>query len=236
MDIKMYKSQDKEDVILESLYRSIPDMNTIVEIGASHPEEISNSWYVINRLNFNALLIESDKCKHDIIYEYYKNNSKVSVKNQMITSDNINDTLNFYKYVIKKDIDIVSIDIDGEDYNVWEAIGDKSIKVFIIEFNPTIHPDLSINQNNTNYRFGASYTSLVELGNKKGYTLIACTKCNCIFIENSYLDKIENFDFSFNKKFSLYPIANYDGRLLFYRNGNIFENNNSMSIDELFYK
>src|SRR6185436_3102249 len=84
---------------------------------------------------------------------------------------------------IPKDFDLLSVDIDGADYHVWESLTRYEPRVVIIEFNPTIpghiefvQPrDMTVNQGN-------SIRSLVKLGKQKGYELSCVTEYNAIFV------------------------------------------------------
>jgi hypothetical protein len=88
---------------------------------------------------------------------------------------------------IPEDFDVLSIDIDGNDYHVWNAVTRYRPRVVVIEYNPTIPtaidfvqpPDLSINQ-------GASITALNRLAAQKGYELVAVTTHNCLFVRRDY--------------------------------------------------
>jgi hypothetical protein len=100
---------------------------------------------------------------------------------------------------------ILSIDIDGNDYNVWRAyIGSPDI--VIIEINSSLYP-----LNNTpvsSLQFGTCYKPMVELGIEKGYFLL-CHTGNLIFVLNKYRrlfheitgNGIDNVKEYFNDKF-----------------------------------
>ena len=85
------------------------------------------------------------------------------------------------------DFDLLSIDIDGNDYHVWQAMSQYTPKTLVIEFNPTIPThirfvqpaDPSINQ-------GASLLSLVELAREKDYELVSVLPCNAFFVRRKY--------------------------------------------------
>ena len=83
---------------------------------------------------------------------------------------------------IPVDFDLLSIDIDGNDYYVWEAIEAYRPRLVLVEYNPTIantvyfvqSRDLATNQ-------GASAAALIDLARRKGYELIAVTQHNLLF-------------------------------------------------------
>lgn len=97
----------------------------------------------------------------------------------MVTAENIQDL--FQKYNVPKNFDLLSIDIDFNDYWVWKSIIDYSPRVVVIEYNASIPPNESkvvpyypeAKLDGTNY-FGASLLALRNLGLSKGYTLVGC--------------------------------------------------------------
>jgi hypothetical protein len=123
------------------------------------------------------------------------------VKMEKVTAENIQDL--FKKYNVPKDFDLLSIDIDFNDYWVWKSIVDYSPRVVVIEYNSSIPPTESkvvpynpdARWDGTNY-FGASLLALRNLGLAKGYTLIGCDSfgVNAFFCKNELVQgfKIKN--------------------------------------------
>ena len=85
------------------------------------------------------------------------------------------------------DFDLLSIDIDGADYFVWDSVQHFRPRVVVIEFNPSIPNDVVFVQaKDMNTNQGASLLALVMLGKEKGYELICVTFCNAIFVLNEF--------------------------------------------------
>lgn len=120
---------------------------------------------------------------------------------------------------IPNDFDLLSIDIDGNDYHVWDAIVKYRPKVVIIEFNPTIpsHVDF-IQPRDMKVSQGNSILSLTKLAKQKGYELIATTKLNAIYVDSKYFSLFDISDNSIetlrvdNKKIT-YVFHGYDGTI-----------------------
>lgn len=93
-----------------------------------------------------------------------------------ITADNIVDIFNEYR--VPQSFDLLSIDVDGNDYWLWKSLPHKA-RMVIIEFNSSLGPSESkvipyspdFLYNHDNY-FGASLLALQKLGESKGYSLI----------------------------------------------------------------
>jgi hypothetical protein len=80
------------------------------------------------------------------------------------------------------DFDLLSIDIDGADYFIWESVNFRP-RVVIVEFNETIPNDvIFVQAKSMQINQGASLLALIELGKQKGYELICATVCNAIFV------------------------------------------------------
>ena len=86
-----------------------------------------------------------------------------------------------------RDFDLLSIDIDGNDYHVWEAVESYRPKVVVIEYNPTIPNEVEFVQpRNARVHQGTSLRSIAGLAKLKGYELVATTTTNGIFVDQAY--------------------------------------------------
>jgi hypothetical protein len=120
------------------------------------------------------------------------------------------------------DFDLLSIDIDGNDYHVWDTVKTYKPRLVIIEFNPTIPSDIEfVQEKNNSINHGNSLLSLVKLGKSKGYELIATTYCNGFFVEKEFFDlfKIEDNSIDSLWKNPEAPriFQLYDGTLMLYK-------------------
>ncbi|MDD5041831.1 MAG: hypothetical protein PHX87_00550 [Candidatus Peribacteraceae bacterium] len=127
-----------------------------------------------------------------------KENS-LGVYQEFITAENIEPL--FRKYGVPEAFDLLSIDIDGNDYWVWKAITHFHPRAVIMEYNANKGPDASVTipydpafrWDGTDYQ-GASLRALEHLGREKGYTLVATDRCgvNAFFVLNGLVPG--NFD------------------------------------------
>ena len=124
----------------------------------------------------------------------------VDVVNTFVTTDNINDII--AQHNLDEEIDFLSIDIDGNDYWVWEAVNVCNPRVVIMEYNWRYGPKKSVTiPYNPEYNWrdiglkgyhGASLAAFSKLAEKKGYSLILCdpSGTNSFFVRN---DLVKNF-------------------------------------------
>ncbi|MDR0761634.1 MAG: hypothetical protein LBF13_01140 [Campylobacteraceae bacterium] len=130
----------------------------------------------------------SKKNYKQILFNFYKpiSENRLEVINDLILKN---------KLGISGEIDLLSIDIDGNDYWVWQAISCVAPKVVVIEYNAKFPPDFEwIMEYNANHIWenddnqGASLKSFELLGAKLGYQLVATssTGSNAFFVKQKY--------------------------------------------------
>ena len=194
-----------EDGIIQYLVNNIEIKNKVfVEFGVENYKESNTRFLLINDL-WKGLVIDSDENniseikKDDIYYKY-----DFTAKNAFITRENINDLISAAG--IRGEIGLLSIDIDGNDYWVWEAINVIDPAIVICEYNGifgSIYP-VSIPYNPDFYRtrahfsnlyFGASLPAVVILGNKKGYDFVGSNSAgsNAFFVKKELSAKFKTY-------------------------------------------
>src|SRR5437899_5328325 len=121
----------------------------------------------------------------------YLRAGKLQSQEAFLTLANINELVE--RSGLEKELDLLSIDIDGNDYWIWEAIDGIQPRVVVIEYNALFRPPHKVVQEyeaehrwgGTNY-FGASLKALEELGERKGYHLVGCSfsGANAFFVRH----------------------------------------------------
>ena len=189
---KVY-SQNEEDGIIEEIFRRIGTTNkTFVEFGVENGLE-SNCHYLLFS-GWHGLWMDGDTAHvneiHNIFHPVLKT-GQLRCKNCFITKDNINALI--AEGGISGDIDLLSIDVDGNDYYVWNAINVVNPRVVIIEYNAKFPPNCDWKMAYNEYHLwdgsdwmGASLKALELLGRKKGYQLVGTniTGSNAFFVKD----------------------------------------------------
>ncbi len=225
---KIY-SQNGEDGIIEFIFTKIGTTNKFsVEFGVGNGFEC-NTIYLLEKKGWKGLMmdygadqniqwkgvikkawynrklglianIQKDLAffKKIILRTKRSRRFQIDIKSEKVTAENIQNL--FKKYNVPKNFDLLSIDIDYNDYWVWKAIADYSPRVVVIEYNSSILPteskvvpyDPEAKWDGTNY-FGASLLALKNLGLNKGYSLVGCDNAgvNAFFCKNELLDGIK---------------------------------------------
>ena len=133
-------SQNGEDGIIEEIFNRIGSTNRFfVEFGVQTGIE-SNSTYLLHK-GWSGFWIDGN-AKH--VKKIMQNFSKVilskklQVKCGFITAENIESL--FIEANVPQQFDLLSIDIDRNDYYVWDAIQSYNPRVVIIEYNAIFRP------------------------------------------------------------------------------------------------
>ena len=188
-------SQFEEDGKLLYIFAAIGMKNkTFVDLGAWDGIN-SNCANLALNFGWTGLFIEGNKDRVNEGRCFYKEQPETWVcpptfENSFITKENVNELIQ--KHDISGEIDFLSIDIDGNDYWVWEALDVVRPRVVLIESNctfgtksVTIPYDEKFRQSTDKPGFhGASISALHKLGKHKGYKLIGSSRngINLFFI------------------------------------------------------
>lgn len=174
-------SQWDEDGIIQYLIHKIPiKSRTFIEFGVENYEE-SNTRYLLLNNHWQGLVLDASASdiryiRTDRIYWEFDLQARCA----WITRDNIDSLLKDAGF--DEDIGLLSIDIDGNEYWIWEAIESVRPRIVIIEYNsvfglqPISIPykedfERTAAHHSTLY-YGCSLAALHHLAEKKGYRLV----------------------------------------------------------------
>ncbi|MFN9733859.1 MAG: hypothetical protein ACK544_07775 [Microcystis sp.] len=189
-------SQAGEDGIISEIFNRIGTTNKFfVEFGVGNGLENNSAYLLV--IGWQGYWIEgSDRFCQSIrqSFEDLIANQQLTLKNTFITGENIEDL--FRKGNVPTELDLLSIDIDGNDYWVWQAITNYRPRVVILEYNAIYPPESSwVMQYNPSHQWkynshmGSSLKALEKLGHQKGYKLVACSfsGVNAFFVREDLL-------------------------------------------------
>lgn len=184
-------SQNGEDGIISELLKRLEINNGwVCEFGAWDGIFLSNTFNLVE-LGFNAVFIEGDTKKYEDLLNTVKKYPNITPLNKYVSHDNIDNSLdNILKETkIPIDFDILSIDIDSYDYQVWNSLDIYKPKIVIIEINSSINTNNSAHIHTPGKYEGTSFKPTYDLGIKKGYTFVLHTG-NMFFIRNDLFNKL----------------------------------------------
>lgn len=206
-------SQSGEDGILEEILQRLPETSPwAVEFGAWDGKTFSNSYHLIQEHNFSAVMIEANPEKFVELQRTFAAQPRVHCIREFVTfsGDTSLDAI-LARTPIPREFGVLSIDIDGADYHIWDSLHTYRPRLVVIEFNPSIPNDIQFVQSrDMAVHQGSSLLALVNLGQKKGYELAAVTDLNAIFVEQSVFDALGFKDNSVDR---LRPVNRFATRL-----------------------
>ena len=177
-------SQFGDDGIIQYIIANAelePDERRFIEFGVENYKE-SNTRFLLMNDNWSGLVIDGsqeniDYIKNDAIYWKHDLTAVCSY----IDRENINETIVANDFA--GEIGLLSIDIDGNDYWIWESIDTVQPVVVIVEYNSvfgskravTVPYDAAFNctkAHPSNLFWGCSLKALYLLAAQKGYAFV----------------------------------------------------------------
>jgi len=177
-------SQFGEDGLLEAVLERIGTTNQwCFEVGASDGVFYSNTKR-LRDLGWYAVLIEGDPLSAGKCRQF--ESRRVQVHQEKVNPKSLDNILAGGGCPIRMDLGV--IDVDGQDYWIWDGLKVFRPRVMLMEF-------MYLNDNFTDAAFvpelngagQAGMEAIVELGNRKGYVPLVATYCNLLFVDKSCL-------------------------------------------------
>ena len=186
-EIKVH-SQNGEDGILLYLFSRIGATNrSFVEFGLGRGVEC-NSFNLLLNWAWRGVLIEADAevvalARAEYDRHLVARSGDAVIVHARIARENVNAVL--LEHAHDREPDLLSIDIDGNDYWVWERLTALTPRVVVIEYNAALGPERSLTvtydpqfgrwaKHRSGFYHGASLKALERLGRQKGYLLVGC--------------------------------------------------------------
>lgn len=186
-EFKVY-SKHGNDGILAYIFSKIGTTHhTFVEMGVEDGRECNTTNLSLN-LGWSGLMIDANREWIESARAFFKEKlgsraDNVKMKAGFVTAENINQLI--ADEGVNGEIDLLSIDIDSNDYWVWHAINVVNPRVVVVEYNASMglepvtikyDPDFHYQGTHQKYSlyYGASLSALAKLGKEKGYILVGC--------------------------------------------------------------
>lgn len=164
------------------------EMRWCVEFGAGNGVSASNSKYFIDELKYKAVLIEPMKIRFQKLDEIYADNGFVYTLNRFIKfsgPDSLDVMLTTNN--VPNEFAFMSIDIDGNDYHIWDSLTSFQPILVCIEINETVPHDITfVQEKNFKVNQGCGIKSMTDLANSKGYELICVSENNAFYVVKKY--------------------------------------------------
>ncbi|MFN8590992.1 MAG: hypothetical protein U0031_05960 [Thermomicrobiales bacterium] len=194
-------SENGEDGVIAEIMRRIGvDSRYFIEFGAE-TGRAGNCVFLADVLGWSGLLIEGDHARAMALAKKHCANPKIQTRHAYVHRENINAL--FEEAGVPETPDILSIDIDGNDFWIWSAIDGIRPRVVIVEYNAGLDPSSTLVQpyvahwqwDGTDF-FGASLGAFQLLGESLGYRLVhtELAGVNAFFVRDDLLQAFSDLD------------------------------------------
>jgi hypothetical protein len=198
-------SQFGDDGIIQYFIHHVAvprEQRVFIEFGVENYEE-SNTRFLLMNDNWRGLIMDSSPVNmaHVRTSSYYWKHDLTAVA-AFIDKENVNEL--FRGQGFTGEIGLLSIDIDGNDYWVWDRIEAVNPIIVVVEYNSifgarhavTIPYDPSFSRSQAHYSnlyWGSSLKALYLLAQHKGYALVGCNSVgnNAYFIRRDKLGPLK---------------------------------------------
>lgn len=189
-------SQFEEDGILLAIFAAIGTTNrTFVDIGSGDGINSNCANLAVN-FGWHGLFIDGDAGNITRGRAWYAGHPDTwlyppTFMQSFVTRENINDTIQSAGF--GGPIDLLSLDIDGNDYWIWDTLTAVQPRVVIVEANDALGNDPVTVPYDPNFShagdeyFGASASAFCHLAREKGYRLVGANRFgfNLIFVRRN---------------------------------------------------
>ena len=211
-------SQIGQDGILNKIFSIIGTTNAFcIEFGAWDGKLYSNTWHLIENCGWRGVLIEANPDKFADIAKNHMSDRVIAL-NQFVEMTG-NDTLdNIMVRVGQTEPDLLSLDIDGNEWHIWNSMHVVRPRVILVEFNPTVPNDVFFVQDRSpSINQGASLLAMIELAKHKGYSLACAHHWDAFFVRDDLYAmlgiKDNSIDLMYTPEWETKIFQCFDGKL-----------------------
>jgi hypothetical protein len=243
-------SQGGEDGIIEELliriFGKVPVAGVCVEFGAWDGMHFSNTFKLVEQYEWHALYIEGDSKRFEDLKATAIRFPRIRAVNAFVAQpneepNNLGELIRVQNF--DESFELLSIDIDSYDLDVWEGLTHFQPITVVIEINSGIFPGIVLRHGQG--MGGSSFSATLAVAKTKGYTL-ACHNGNMFFVRNDKVKKLlidkryliypELLFDAFSNKISMSPPIPTIGQRLFWKFKKIFVYRFRRAFSKVFWK
>ena len=187
-ELRVFSQNGEDGVLAEILTRVGTGERSFVEFGVESGRE-GMCVYLADVAHWHGLFMDGDAHAFTALERKYRADDRVRTHCAIVTPANVQQL--FAAADVPAEPAVLSIDVDGTDYWIWEAIDNYRPRVVVIEYNSALDPhrrlvqpaDLKDGWDGTEY-FGASLAAMRAMGERKGYRFVHAELCgvNAFFV------------------------------------------------------
>lgn len=201
-EFKVFSQYGDDGIIQHLIHHLDVQPHVFVEFGVQDYTEANTRFLLLND-NWSGFVMDGSPENIEIVRRStLPRVYDLQAKSAFITRENINDLI--AESGIQGDIGLLSIDIDGNDYWVWQAITVVTPVIVVAEYNSVFGADkawtvpyrsdfMRNRYHHSNLCYGASLASLHDLAEEKGYALVGCNSQgnNAYFVRRDHLGSLK---------------------------------------------
>lgn len=183
-------SQNGEDGMIEELFRRIGiEARTCCEFGAWDGKHLSNCRHLI-LAGWRAMMIEAEPAKAKILMETYCDTPAVTCVQRLVGVGENSLSSILKGAAFPQDLDLLSVDIDGLDYEIFENL-DLRPRVICIEVNAAFSPDSRevFARDIAARSLGQPLGVFMRIASAKGYALVGYSG-NAFFVRDDIVQRL----------------------------------------------
>lgn len=196
-ELSVYSQEGVDGLLLQVFSKIGVARRKFIEIGCGDGRECNTANLSLN-LGWSGALIDSDELRLASARKFYgrmlqHKRAEVRILNSHLTRENVNQVVAAGGE--SGEIDLLSIDVDGNDYWIWKALTVVEPRVVVVEYNASFGPEQAVTvpydpsfdcskAHPSGFYHGASLAALTRLGAEKGYALVAVESqgVNALFV------------------------------------------------------
>jgi hypothetical protein len=175
-ELRVFSQNGEDGVIAEILRRSGTGGGGFVEFGVQDGTE-GNTVFLAQVLGWSGVYLEADDSAYAALERRYAGTPRVRTVHAAVEPDTVEAL--FAQAGVPEEPDVLSIDVDGNDYWIWKAIARHRPRLVVIEYNGSLElGSRRVMPYQPGFRwdhtsgYGASLGALEDLGAEKGYRLV----------------------------------------------------------------
>jgi hypothetical protein len=193
-------SQFGDDGIIQWLIRQLPDLpRRFMEFGVEDYSESNTRFLMVND-NWHGLVMDGSAANIARLQRrkwFWRHD--LTARTRFLTRDNVDSLIG--EWLAGQPLGLLHVDVDGNDYWLWEAIHCTLPAIVILEYNAlfgneraiTVPYDANFRRFDAHYSgqyFGASLPALTFLSRKRGYEFLGCNRAgnNAYYVRSDLLN------------------------------------------------
>ena len=185
---RVFSQFDEDGVTLFLLAAAGDGPGRVLDLGAGDGVHASNCANLLLNLGYDGLLVDGDAESIAWAERFYARHPDTkerppATKQAFLTRENVNDVVS--EAGLEGDVDLLSIDVDGNDYWLWEALECVRPRFVVVEAHPELGRDEYVMPYQADFtwssapadgRYGASLLAFVRLGERLGYRAVGANQ------------------------------------------------------------